>query len=255
MPLALDLINDYHAFSANHFLVLTAFTIATTVACAVGIKHRGSPHLRRAERVAGWVMLALWSVTTAYWLLPANYGIGISLPLHMCDLTGILAPVVLLTPFRWPRTLLYFWGLGLSINGILTPILDYGPWHVTFWLYWLTHVSIIGTAVYDLIARGYRPNFRDCLLAIGACAIWLATVLAINLSLDLNYGYVGNVTPERPTVIHTLGPWPLRVYKMIVAVLARFIVMWLPWAIATRIRRVKVRTETGYIPPSSAADR
>jgi hypothetical integral membrane protein (TIGR02206 family) len=252
MPLAVDLINDYRAFSPNHFLILTAFALATIVACAVGIKHRGSSRLRRAECLAGWVMLGLWTITTVYWLLPANYGIGISLPLHMCDLTGLLAPIVLLTTLRWPRTLLYFWGLGLSINGILTPVLDHGPLHLTFWLYWLTHTAIIGTAIYDVIARDYRPNFRDCLIAIGACAIWLATVLAVDLSLDLNYGYVGNVTPERPTVIHTLGPWPLRVYKMIVAVLALFMGMWLPWAIA---RRVRAQTASEYTPPSSAAGR
>ena len=255
MSLALDLIHDYHAFSAQHLLVLATFALVTAVACVIGVRHRGSPRLRRAERVAGWVMLALWIVATTYWLLPANFTIGVSLPIHMCDVTGLVAPLALLTVRRLPRTLLYFLGLGLSIHGIVTPILDHGPWHITFWLYWLVHASIIGTAVYDVIARGYRPAFRDCAIATGVCAVWLATALLVNLSYDVNYGYVGNVTPERPTVIHTLGPWPLRVYKMIVAVLALFLAMWLPWAIAPRMRRVRARTASGYIPPSSAAGR
>ena len=152
------------------------------------------------------------------------------------------------------RTLLYFWGLGLSLQGVLTPVLDHGPDHVEFYLYWLVHMSIIGTAVYDLVARRYRPALRDCLLAIGWCAVWLGVVLVVDLSYGLNYGYVGNVTPEHPTVIHTLGPWPLRVYKMIVAVLALFVGMWLPWAVAGRRReRLSRRTDSGRSAPSAAA--
>ena len=54
-----------------------------------------------------------------------------------------------------------------------------------------------------------------------------------------------------------LGPWPLRVYKMIVAVLVLFVAMWLPWAIADRRRRdrerLSTRTGSGRTPPEAAA--
>jgi hypothetical integral membrane protein (TIGR02206 family) len=229
-----DPLVEFHAFSPTHAAVLAAFAVATAAACAAGRRWRGTAGLARAERVAGVLMLVLWCCATAYWLLPANYRIDEALPIHMCDLTGLIAPLVLLTRRRPLRALLYFWGIGLSIHGMLTPVLTDGPASARFWLFWLSHSAIIGTAVYDLVAGRYRPDRRDWLLAIGACAAWLLVVLAVNLSLHVNYGYVGNTTPDRPTVIDQLGPWPHRVFIMVGAVLCLFTTMWLPWELVKR---------------------
>ena len=242
MNLAADPSPGFHAFSATHVTVLVTFAVVTALACAVGRRQRGTAGLARAERVVGFAMLGVWLAAQVYWFLPGNFRIDEALPVHMCDLTGLIAPLVLLTRRRPLRALLYFWGIGLSIHGMLTPVLEDGPSHVRFWLFWLTHASIIGTAVYDLVAGGFLPGRPDWLLAIAACAVWLALVLVVNLSLGVNYGYVGNTTPERPTVIDQLGPWPGRVFKMIVAVLVLFTAMWLPWEIPKwRARRRAAR--------------
>lgn len=229
-----DSLLTFHAFSAMHGVVLVTFAVVTALVCALGRRWRGTGGLARAERAAGALMIVLWLAATAYWLVPANFRIEEALPIHMCDLTGLIAPLVLLTGRPALRALLYFWGLGLSIHGMLTPVLADGPAHPQFWLFWLTHSAIIGTAVYDLVVGGYRPDRRDWMLAIGWCAVWLLVVLGVNLSLDVNYGYVGSVTPERPTIIDQLGPWPGRVFIMIGAVLGLFTTMWLPWEWAGR---------------------
>lgn len=247
---AIDPSYEFHAFSLAHAGVVAFFAIVTAMLCAAGVRRRGTPQLRRAERAAGWSLLTVWAIATVYWLLPANFDLMVSLPIHMCDMTGLCAPLVLLTERRIFRTLLYFWGIGLSIHGVATPILERGWFHITFALYWLVHAAIIGTAVYDLVVHRYRPTFRDVLVAVGLCAVWLGVVLAVNLPLQVNYGYVGNIEPEHPTVIQGLGPWPLRVYKMIVAVLALFLAMWLPWAVARRRVTTRRRTETGHTPPA-----
>jgi hypothetical integral membrane protein (TIGR02206 family) len=229
-----DPLLHFHAFSMTHAAVLVTFAVVTSLACALGRRWRGTPRLARAEWGVGLAMLGVWLAAQVYWFLPGNFSIDEALPIHMCDLTGLIAPLLLLTGRRALRALLYFWGIGLSINALLTPVLTDGPGHVRFWLFFLTHAAIIGTAVYDLVARGYRPDRHDWLLATGGCAAWLAVVLAVDLSLGVNYGYVGNVTPERPTVIDQLGPWPGRVFKMVVAVLVLFTAMWLPFEFARR---------------------
>jgi hypothetical integral membrane protein (TIGR02206 family) len=131
--------------------------------------------------------------------------------------------------------------LGLSTQALITPTIEEGPAYVAFWLFWLTHAAIIATAIYDLIAWRCRPTFRDAIVAIVACAIWLGVVLAVDLTFHANYGYVGNMKPDRPTPIDHLGPWPLRVYKMTLAVLVLFIAMWVPWGIAAARRESSQR--------------
>jgi hypothetical integral membrane protein (TIGR02206 family) len=235
-----DALHSFHAFTATHAIVLTALAFLTAIACALGVRYRGTAGLQRAERVAGVVMLGLWIAWQGYGWLPANYTIQDALPLQMCDLTSLIAPLVLMTPgVRLLRTLLYFWGIGLSINALITPTIEGGPLYLEFWLFWLTHASIIGVAVYDLIARRFRPTFRDALIAIATCALWVAVVLLVDVGLHANYGYLGNVTPDRPTPIDHLGPWPLRVYKMIVAATGLLLAMWVPWGIAGRRGRTQ----------------
>lgn len=224
-----DALHSFHAFSTTHAVVLVGLAFATAVACALGVRYRGTSTLRRAEKLAGFVMLALWIAWQGFGWLPENYTIQEALPLQVCDLTSLAAPLVLITRVRFLRTVLYFWGLGLSIQALLTPTIEEGPRYVAFWLFWLTHAAIIGTAVYDLVAWRYRPAFRDAAIAIVACAIWLGVVLTTDLTLHGNYGYVGNTIPERPTAIDHLGPWPLRVYKMAVAAILLFLAMWFPW--------------------------
>jgi len=239
-----DPLIHFHAFSAMHAAVLVTFAALTALACALGRRWRGTIGLTRAERVVGAATLGIWLAAQIYWVLPGNFKLDEALPIHMCDVTGLVAPLVLLTRAWALRAVLYFWGLGLSIHGMLTPVLEEGPAHVRFWLFWLVHAAIIGTAIYDLVARGYRPNRRDLVFAIGSCAIWLVTVLAVDLSLHVNYGYVGNVTPEHPTVIDKLGPWPQRVFMMIGLVLGLFATMWLPWELAERRIRARDGRET-----------
>jgi hypothetical integral membrane protein (TIGR02206 family) len=248
-----DALHTFHAFTASHAVVLGVVALSTGIACALGVRWRGSAKLIRAERIAGAFMLLLWLASAVYWILPQNYTIAEALPIHMCDVTGLIAPLVLITHNRGLRALLYFWGLGLSSQAMITPVLEHGPAYLPFWLFWLTHASIIGTAIYDLVAHRYRPSFRDCLFAIGMCVIWVSVVLVIDLSLDVNYGYVGNVTPDRPTIIDHLGPWPIRVYKLAVAVLGLFVMMWLPFGVVSRW--ATRRTDLARTPSAGAAGR
>ena len=64
-------------------------------------------------------------------------------------------------------------------------------------------------------------------------------VLAANFPLTtpngrFNYGYVGPVTLPQPTLLDLLGPWPWRIGAMMAAALAGFILLQLPWVMASR---------------------
>jgi hypothetical integral membrane protein (TIGR02206 family) len=230
-----DALHSFHAFTLTHAIVLAGLAFGTAIAGALGVRYRGTRGLRRGERVAAVVMLFLWVAWQAVGWLPENYKIEEALPLQMCDITSLLAPLVLFTRARLLRTLLYFWGLGLSIQALITPTIEEGPLCAAFWLFWLTHAAIIGTAIYDVIAWRYRPTFRDAMIAIVTGAVWLGVVLTIDLALPGNYGYVGNTTPDRPTAIDKLGPWPLRVYKMSAAAIVLLLAMWFPcWLVRGR---------------------
>lgn len=185
-------------------------------------------------------MLFMALLSMVYWMLPGRFRWDLSLPCQLCDIAVLVAPFMFLTTWRWPRTMLYFWGIGLSTQAFITPTLEpsYGMQTLGYWLFFGLHTAIVGSAVYDVIVRRYRPNWRDLLLALGITVGWFVSMFFLNQLLgdNANYGYVGPARPDRPTVVDALGPWPQRVLVMAAIGIALFICMWAVWPIGARLR-------------------
>lgn len=133
--------------------------------------------------------------------------------------------------------ILYFWGIGLSLQGIITPDLGMGPLTVIFWIFWLHHTAIVGAAVYMLVVHRFRPRRKDLYWSVVAGLAYLVVVFPIDAVFGFNYGYLGPRNPSQPTLIDVLGPWPWRVGLM--AGLAGVVMglLLLPWEVVRWWRR------------------
>ncbi|MGH7713284.1 MAG: TIGR02206 family membrane protein [Gemmatimonadaceae bacterium] len=223
---------SFESFSPQHLLTVAGFTLVVTLAIT------GARHIRDAERrkalefgvaaISGalWIGIVLWGFA------PSRYNPSWSYPINICDLVALIVPVAFVRPHRNWHALLYFWGLSLSTQAILTPDLVSGPLTLAFWIFWLMHVLIVGGAIYMLVVRGYRPTWRDCAFAIATAWLWLVMVFVINILTGYNYGYVGNAKPTQPSLIDYLGPWPLRVLWMGLLGSAAMMLLQVPWALA-----------------------
>lgn len=161
------------------------------------------------------------------------------LPLQICDINGLLAPLALLTRWRWARAALYFWTAALTLQAFIQPALKFGPASPIFWAFWIAHTIIFASAVYDIVVLGFRPTWRDLGRAVIASAAYVAVVMPINVVLGANYGFLGNPADvsEVPPFINALGPWPLRAIIVIAMAPVGFVIVLVPWLIAARRRR------------------
>lgn len=189
---------------------------------------------RRMDIGVGTVGLIVWLAVTLWWLMPANFRMDRSLPLHVCDLASLLGPVALLTSARPARAMLYFWGLGLCSQAFVTPTLTEGPAEIEFWLFWGAHAVILVSAVYDVAARGFRPTWEDLRLAFILSALYATCIVPFDMMTNSNYGYLGPGQPEQPTLIDVLGPWPARVPVIVALGYGVMTVIWLPWKFVVR---------------------
>lgn len=203
-----------------------------------GAPRTGGMFVDDAGRMLGVLGLGVWTAIQFYWVYRAVVEgpgrLSQSLPLHVCDLAGLIGAIALITGSRFWTTILYFWGIALSTQAYATPVVQAGPLFTEFWLFWESHTLIIGSAVYVIAVREYRPTFRDAVIAFAFTALYAAAILPLNLWQDWNYGYVGPESPGAPTVIDRLGPWPLRLVPMTLIVAALFALVWAPWAFIAR---------------------
>jgi hypothetical integral membrane protein (TIGR02206 family) len=240
----------FRPFSPTHAIVIAVF-IATTAAL-VTRRRRLSPVrpdlADRLDRRLAVVATLVWLFATFAQFLPRYYDRTSSLPLQLCDFTILAVPLGLLTGCRPARAITYFWGIGLSTQGLITPDLDGGPATMRFWFFWTPHFVIVGGALYDVIARAYRPTWVDCVTATVAGLTYVALILPFDLATGLNYGYVGKTAPGQPSLVDALGPWPGRVAIMMVLGVAVMALLVAPWEIARIIRRTSPAPAPAHSP-------
>jgi hypothetical integral membrane protein (TIGR02206 family) len=205
----------FAAFGPTHAFI-AAMALGACLACGV-LARREAGRGRRsfadgfAGVVLGWNLLAnLW------WLLPANFKLDTSLPLHVCDLVNLVIPFAIWSRNRFLLALSVLWGLGLSTQAFFTPTVDEAPGDMRYWLFWGGHLT--AAAGCCVIAGGidFRPGWKDWGRVLLAGVGVVLALMWFNHLTGSNYGYVGNATPSQPTLIDRLGPWPTRVVWLIV---------------------------------------
>ncbi len=231
LAFSLDL-NGFEPGSPIHFIAVGGCLLATLISSGLGRRWRErQPKFERLLRI-GWGVFIIVTqlVTTMWWLLPQNFNWRVSLPIHICDIVAILAAVAMLASTRWVWAVLYFWGIGLSIFAFILPSLTHGPLHVEFYLFWLTHVQIVGTAVYLITVRRFVPTLRDWITVELLLTAYTLIIFPLDAAMDLNYGYIGAV--DSPARI--MGPWPIRVLYMYLTQAAVLALLLAPWMFIRR---------------------
>lgn len=208
------LATPFEPFGMTHAVIAT-LAAAVCVACGVAARAERNRSRRSfadgfAGSVLGWNLLAnLW------WLLPANFKLDTSLPLHVCDLVNLVIPFAIWSRNRFLLAVSVLWGLGLSTQAFFTPTLNEAPDDLRYWLFWGGHLT--AAAGCCVIAGGidFRPGWKDWAKVMLAGVVFVLGLMWFNHLTGSNYGYVGNAMPSQPTLIDRLGPWPGRVVWLI----------------------------------------
>ncbi len=231
------MLSTFEPFTPLHYATAGALCVAMGCASLLGRKWKDTTRERTFRRAWAWSIIVWQLMSVAYWARPSHFNLEESLPLQLCDVAAWIAPFALLTQRRWLRAVLYFWAIGLSTQAFFTPVLSEGIAHPKYWFFWIGHTQIVGSAIYDVVALGFRPKFKDFLLGVLANMALFAVVMPLNLAFGLNYGFVGDVEPDQPTLISKLGPWPRRILWIVLLVHTIMLALWLVWPLGEAIQR------------------
>jgi hypothetical integral membrane protein (TIGR02206 family) len=229
---------EFTAFSLTHAVTVAACVVVTVVLGVLGANWRDRPAGKRLRWFWAAFVLLVQLANLIYFAVLVDWEPGqplrvdwkVALPLHVCDLAGLVAILVMLIPARILRTTLYYWAVGLTTQAFITPVLGFGPNYWRFWLFWLSHLTITATAVYLLAAERYRPTWRDYGVITLVMLGYGAVVIPVDAKFDLNYGFAGKAANlGTPTILDYLGPWPLRLVFMFLIMEAVFAVITVVW--------------------------
>lgn len=230
-------VSSFAPFTTLHALTLAMLVAATAIAILIGRRLHGTPWLVWFDIAFAAIALVMWVVEDTQHVLVRPFNPAHALPFEVCDLAGLLLPLTFFFPRPVLRALLYFWGIGLSSQGLFTPQIHDGPSTFHYWQFFFRHGGIVGGAIYLVNVHRYRPSWRDWRTAVLLGIAYVLIMVVVDVSFGFNYGYVGNARPDQPSLIDVLGPWPWRVGVMIVTAVVVFTLLMAPWAVRSRAAR------------------
>jgi hypothetical integral membrane protein (TIGR02206 family) len=198
--------HGFEAFTVEHVGLLVLLVLGAVALGVVGRRQadRGDP---RAFRRTFAVVIPVFTVPfQLLQLVPGDFTLGTSLPLQICDLSWMVAVYALWTRDGRAISLLYFWGLTLTLQAAITPSLGQTFPDPRYFMFWGMHFLTIWASVY-LVCLAGGPGWRGYRFALACTALWAALVLAFNAATGTNYGYLSR-KPETSSLLDLLGPWP-----------------------------------------------
>lgn len=210
----------FESFTTEHLLLVGLFLTVLVGLVAYGRARGDNPRFRRGFAIA----IPCFTVPSqVIQLTPAEFGMGTSLPLQYCDLAWVLAVYALWTQAPWAFALTFFWGMTLTIQGIITPSLGEQFPEPRYFMFWGMHFLTVWAAGY-LAALGNKPTWKLYRFAVVVTASWAAVVMVFNALTDTNYGYF-NSKPPGGSVLDVLPGWPYYVLIEIAVVAALWAAM------------------------------
>jgi hypothetical integral membrane protein (TIGR02206 family) len=201
-----------------------------------------------AERIiAGGLSLLLVLNYAVYLCLTHSFG-AVSweqvLPLQLCDWAMIVVIAALWTHRRSWFEVAYFWGIGGTVQAVLTPNLAVGYPDFRFFSFFISHCGVIVGIVFLMLRYKLRPRAWSIVRVFAWTELYFLITLAADALTGVNYGFLLH-KPEAKTLLNILSDYrPLYLFQMHLLALAFFIALYLPFAAADLYRRLMRKAET-----------
>ncbi len=231
--------------SVEHLAAVAAVALACVVV-PVAARRRPGPWIDLLAKILAVVILvAELSWYVVYLPLQGNWSASYGLPLQLCDVAGFIAPAAL----WWRQWLLveltYFWGLGGTIQALITPDLREHFPSYPYWQFYLTHGAIVLAAVFLTAGIRAQPRplavLRIFLLTLG----FTVTVALVDLMTGGNYMYLRQ-PPLNGSLLNVMGPWPWYIATGTLLAMIVLAVLDAPfWPARRRARRVTLAPAEG----------
>lgn len=229
----------FTSFSVAH-LVAVVVLIACLLVFAKSARQLNDHQNLLFTRVASIFLSLTVLVWTAIHLAYGRFKAAFDLPLLICNLFAVAAPILFWQPNRKRFEIVYFFVLAGTLQAIITPDPDGGFPSYGFFKYWFVHCGLVLVVIHHLLAFDLYPQARGILRNFVWLNIYILCLIPINLWLGSNYLYMMNKSIN-PSLLDYFGPWAIYILVSECLAMGFFVVAYLPifW---TRKLRTKMAT-------------
>ena len=227
---AVDAPNAFRPFGLAHLIVI-ALTVALPFILAAFVRKSRRP---LSERRIGQLFAAMLLVNYLGYEIYLATTIGLSwekaLPFQLCDWAMIAIIVALLTGRERWLEVAYFWGIGGTLQAIITPDLKFAFPHIRFLTFFVAHSGIVVAIAFMMLIKRFRPHWFSIVRVFAWTELYFVLTITVDLITGENYGYLLH-PPASASLLDALSPnHILYIIEMHLLALIFFVVLYLPFA-------------------------
>jgi hypothetical integral membrane protein (TIGR02206 family) len=230
---------EFHAYGFAHLSVIF-LTVGLPFLLALLVHRTKSGLLERSICFAISALLLINYV--AYLIVARNFGVTSwyrALPLQLCDWAMAVIIVALWTGNRRWLEVAYFWGIGGTLQALITPNLRYGFPDLRFISFFVAHSGIIIGIVFLMLIYGFRPRAIGVLRTFAWTEIYFVVAFSVDLLTGENYGFLLH-KPEAASLLNFLSDSrPLYLLEFHGLAFLFFCALYAPFAIVDLGRRLQ----------------
>ncbi|MDR4433504.1 YwaF family protein [Bacillus tequilensis] len=218
--------DPFQLFSAEHVVTLA---IIAFLAILLFLFRR---EVKRPKASRFWrylfVFLLLGSqIGYHIWMIAAGrWSVRTSLPLQLSDLSVYLSAIMLLTKSRKLFVLIYFAGIGSSIQALATPDLGMFSFpHIRYILFFISHGSVFLSCLLMAVIGTYRLRQRSLWMTVLVVNVYGGCIYLLDRWLGANYMYLTK-KPGGSSLLDVLGPWPWYIASAEAITIASFYILY-----------------------------
>jgi hypothetical integral membrane protein (TIGR02206 family) len=217
---------QFTAYGPSHWAVIAVFVVGAVLLVWLG--RRQTEHQSRVfGRVLSGLTAAIYISMLVYTLIPPS--VERSVPLRLTDLATVAGAYALWSQRQWAFVLTYYWGLVLSTQALISPVLNSPDFpNYEFLAFWSIHLLVVWAAIYLTWGRGMRPDWRGFRFVVLVTAVWAAVTMTFNGIAGTDYGFL-NEKPDTASLLDLMGPWPVYVLVASALIVLVWALMTWPW--------------------------
>lgn len=251
-----DLVILMHALMPKPFVLFGPSHVAM-IACSVIVPLILSIFARlfgnqRLTRAICWSFAVILTGTWAAWYVAAYrngwLALDDALPMNLCDWAAATTVLALIRPGQRAYELAYFWALGGTLQGIITPDIPYDFPEVRFVIFSIYHGGIIAAVLFLTLAAGWRPRLQSFRRVVCWTIFYGFCAALVDVLLGTNYGFL-RAKPAQASLFDFMPAWPYYIPELVVLSFITLGVYYIPFLlIDTKKNRSARRSAAKTLP-------
>jgi hypothetical integral membrane protein (TIGR02206 family) len=228
---------EFQPYGLPHLTVICLTIVLPFVLAAIVWRTKSS----RVEKLIIGVLSAVLVLNyVVYLIFIRSRGTAVwqhMLPMQMCDWGMVVVIVAMWTGNQRWFEVAYFWGIGGTLQAVLTPNLPFGFPDWRFISFFTSHCGIIIGVVFLMLTRRYRPYPMSIVRVFLWSEFYFVVTFVTDKLTDFNYGFLLH-KPKAFSILSFLSDshW-LYLLQLHGLALLFFLGLYAPFAIYDLVRR------------------